>query len=426
MERTEEPEVIDLLSSEEDEVVVVVARRPGKKRDREGSPGQRKGSKATGKDSFAPAPHKVARKDIQSRRDSRKNKEPRKKKEPRSLHTSEVRPIVLDDDGSDNAVITYGVMELVHDLIVPRTTQSSWTANLLGRARSHCGIIGPHRDSSVVHIQQNDTWSCGFRNTQMILSAMIPQFSTCHSYFHANPRRSNRTLIPTLKQMQIALEQSWKAGFDQRAANHYRHKIVGKTKWIGAAEVTSLLSYWGIDATLVQFVACRKSRMLLPSYVKAYFSKQLGRRGCPFCCSSDSSMTSTAKAEELRHLVETSGGARKGETQCDCPCLPLYLQWEGHSVTLVGIETVPTRLHKKKNDGINYLVLDPLKQGSKINDGLRVKKALDPLRLDAKSLFQKDAQLVYCSLRPLSPSERDLEVKSVTAAKEAVKRALGL
>ena len=397
-------DVIEVLSSDDDDVVVVDC-YAGRKRCREGL---RNSSRIAGPIDTATL-----------EREFGDHSRPRKNDETRSSYSAASVPIVLDDDGSDNAVITYGLMELADDLTASRASQCACSANL---GRSRVEIEGLHRNSTVVQIKQNDEWSCGFRNLQMMLSAILPHFPASHSYFHKNPRRSNCTLIPTVRQIQLALEQSWKAGFDQRAAKHYRNMIVGKTAWIGAAEVTSLLSFWGIDATLVQFVTCSQSRMLLPKFVKAYFAKQVGRHGCPFCCSSDEHMTSQSKAEVLRRLVEADGGGGQLETPCSCPCLPLYLQWEGHSVTIVGIETV--RSNRKKKYDFTYLVLDPLKEGSKLRDGLLLKKTLDTLRLDSNRLLQKDAQLVMCSFRPLSPNEREREVKSITAAKEAVKRAL--
>jgi hypothetical protein len=219
--------------------------------------------------------------------------------------------------------------------------------------------------------------------------------------------------IPTLTQIQQAIEQSWKEGFDPRGAQHYRSKIVGKSCWIGAAEVASVMSYWGQDATVIQFIKCRESRALLPKFVKEYFLKKLGKEGCPFC---SVDMRSEASSKELLQFASMTEDVHI-ESACDCPLLPLYLQWEGHSVSIVGIETV-----LPSND-LHFLVFDPLKNGTSLKTTLSSNKTLAPLRLSCKKLLGKDAQLILCSTRSLSPSEKSARRRSppaVTAAEDAV------
>jgi hypothetical protein len=316
-------------------------------------------------------------------------------------------PVVLDDDGSDNAVITYGILQLVNGLhAVPQV----WTCNTSQSGR---------RSSTLEHIQQRDRWSCGYRNLQMMLTAILPHLPANHAYYHSVPRRSHTTTIPNLRQLQRGLEQSWKAGFDPRGAQHYRCKIEGKHSKIGAIEVASLLSFWGVDATVVQFVKCAASRLLLSKFVKAYFSKKVGKEGCPFC--HPLAMTNVARVDELLQFAEAEHDVPL-ETPCECPCLPLYLQWEGHSVTIAGIEKTAL------SPDVRLLVLDPMKEGAKLKKSVQQERSLGPLWLSCKQLLQKDVQLIVCSLRPLSPkekAERREQVGSVTAAKDAVLRTSG-
>ena len=301
----------------------------------------------------------------------------------------------FDDDGDENAIITYGLLELLCDM------------NLNGVIS--CGVGGSRDVSTLQHIQQNDEWSCGFRNLQMMLSALIPHLKPNHSFFQVVPRRLQNTTIPSLRQIQSALEQSWKAGFDPNGAEHYRYKVLGRNSKIGAVEVSSVMSYWGLDSTVVQFIKCRKSRELLPKFLKAYFSKCLGKEGCPFC-SSGSSMSSNACAEELLQFASIPHNLRVEKT-CNCPLLPLYLQWEGHSVSIIGVE-----------GDSSLLVFDTLKNGNLIRKDLESKR-ITPLRLSFAPLLKKDVQIIICSMRSLTKSEKEsrrIRPSTATAAKEAV------
>lgn len=252
----------------------------------------------------------------------------------------------------------------------------------------------------------------------MMLSAILPHLPDTHVYFRSVPRKTPTVIaIPPLQQLQQALEQCWKAGFDSEGARHYRNKIVGKTSKIGAVEVASVMAYWGMDSSVVQFIKCRASRALLPKFVKSYFSKKLGKEACPFC--SLSPMRSEACAEELLQFASAAEDLQL-ESDCRCPLLPLYLQWEGHSVTIVGIETKP-------GEEAQLLVFDPLKEGSRLRETLAREKTLKVLRLPFKRLLETDIQIVLPSMRGLSTGEQNArrnQVNAVTAANEAVMQAI--
>jgi hypothetical protein len=394
-------EVIDLVSSDDEDVTVVkVCSQSTKKRSQESFLGEssrvsKKIASATGgaiEEQASSCPNSSVPDQVASS----------------GLACSPIHaPVVLDDYGSDNAVITYGILQLVNGLNAAHTVLTCNTSQS-GR-----------RSSTLEHIQQQDRWSCGYRNLQMMLTAILPHLPASHAYYHSVPRRSHTTTIPSLGQLQRGLEQSWKAGFDPRGAQHYRCKIEGKDAKIGAIEVASLLSFWGVDATVVQFVKCAASRLLLSKFVKAYFSKKLGKEGCSFC--HPLAMTNVARVDELLQFAEAEHDVPL-ETQCDCPCLPLYLQWEGHSVTIAGIETTTL------SPDARLLVLDPMKKGARLKNAVQQEKSLGPLWLSCKQLLQKDVQLIVCSLRPLSPkekAERRQQVGVLTAAKDAVLRTSG-
>jgi hypothetical protein len=351
--------------------------------------------------------------------------------------TTELSLPILHDDGKDNATITYGILKQVEGL------------NPIN-ALTCLGIYDAGRESSspestVQHIQQNDKFSCGygtthisslgqtlyliahtflslvkfrFRNLQMMLTSILVHLPVTHVYFRSVPRKTpTTTTIPPLQQLQQALEQCWKAGFDYEGAKHYRNKIVGQTSKIGAVEVASVMAYWGMDSSVVQFIKCRASRALLPKFVQSYFSKKLGKEGCSFC--SLSPMTSEACAEELLQFASAAEDLHL-ESGCKCPLLPLYLQWDGHSVTIVGIETTP-------GEEAQLLVFDPLHEGTRLRETLAREKTLKVLRLPCKRLLEKDIQIILPTMRSLSTGEqnaRRYQVNAVTAAKGEVMQSL--
>jgi hypothetical protein len=309
----------------------------------------------------------------------------------------------------DNGIVTYGILEKIvkqpHCGLsrVKTCLQNSTTAPPTTTTMS-----------TLQHIQQNDKWSCGYRNLQMMLSAIIPHLPSNHIVFQRIPRRQPDPSIPNVLNMQQALEQAWAEGFDPEGARHYNYKVINSKSKIGAVEVANLLWYYGFDAAVVQFIYCNESRQLLPKFIRAYFSKVVGREGCPFCpnCVQSSycvtGLLEMSSSSLLDEVINTT-------PSCDCPLLPIYLQWEGHSVSIVGIE----------DDGETLLVFDPLKQGNQIH-------STKSLRLSSKMLIKKDTQIILCTPRSISNQDRTKNKNGgggggavpniLTAAPEAVHR----
>lgn len=278
--------------------------------------------------------------------------------------TDQNQPVVitfLNSDGSDNAVVTDGLLAVLEKIPSLVTCSSTRSTRLLSnneervpqsQAGTHIVPRGANMPSTLFHIQQSDKWSCGFRNLQMVLSALLPHLPGSHPFFADRllPNSLKRitspesiiTPLPSLQQLQTFLEESWADGFDKKGAQHYNGSIVGRTSKIGAVEVSSCLAYLDIDSAVVQFIKCRESRSLLGDFVLAYFTKKSGPAGCCFCCTasrgitliSSTSLSTSACATELLKCAarpsNTNGHERiqTGST-CKCPTLPLYLQWEG-------------------------------------------------------------------------------------------------
>ena len=245
----------------------------------------------------------------------------------------------------------------------------------------------------------------------MMLSALLPNLQANHNIFKYIPLRRPASVVPTVTQLESSLEEAWAEGFDPKGAQHYCHKILGRQSWIGTMEVASLLCYFGIDATVVQFIDCQESRSMLPKFVKAYFSKALDRDGCPF---NSNCVGSSPHAKALLDIVTVQDKIIVQES-CSCHLLPLYLQWEGHSVTIVGIE----------EDG-TFLVYDPSKNGQRIQHDLTSNRSFSPLRLNSvakvstKDLLSKDTQIILCTLQSLPNNKRGKIPAVITAANDVV------
>eukprot|EP00980_Cylindrotheca_fusiformis_P007782 scaffold1663_cov210-Cylindrotheca_fusiformis.AAC.4 len=336
-------------------------------------------------------------------------------------------PVCIDMDGpggGDNGIITEGILELMEEQLLQQQHQQRLNYTMHATTASNKNktyrLLGKY--STIRHIQQTDSWSCGFRNLQMILTALLPRLEPNHPYFQKMPRRSTCTCIPNVGQIQKALEQAWKEGYDPRGAAHYKYRIVHQTSQIGAMEVSSVLSYWGMDSTVIQFVTCQPSRILLTQFVQAYFSKAWKHK----CCCNEQSrggFKSDVLGEQLLQMASstpssfsTSSDDDDDIESCDCPLLPLYLQWEGHSITIVGTE--------QNENGTSWLVLDPMKDGAQLKD--KIKKKTLP-RFSPHKLKSTDTQIVlstYCALsHPEQQSQREF-LKVLTAAKDDVLRAV--
>lgn len=283
-----------------------------------------------------------------------------------------------------------------------------------------------NKSCSLFHIQQKDKWSCGFRNMQMILTSILPFLEAEHLFweFSATETRAFASAsleIPSVLELQRHMEAAWKEGFDLEGAQHYGNAIVGKTVWIGAVEVAHLFSYMGIDATVVQFIRCPESRKQLVPFCISYFE----RNHCTTGCSSSSSLNQQrCSSLELVQTIlqstkcwDSTNLLKKGT--CTCHVHPLYLQWKGHSVCVVGYEVDGTN-----HNNVHLLAFDPMKSGSVLKKALQ-NNQVKPLRLDQTKLERQDCQIVVCSSLSLPKVVREREcLQTATAAERAVLQAM--
>ncbi|KAJ2790353.1 hypothetical protein GGI18_001855 [Coemansia linderi] len=150
-------------------------------------------------------------------------------------------------------------------------------------------------------------WGCGYRNCQMLISSLMQE---------APVSRMPTKAVPQVRQLQEMLELSWRDGYDRDGADQLDHRAMGTRKWIGTTEIYCILAHLGVRSHIVDFhcaSAADGSHPALFSWVVEYF-------------------TSNKDGERFanRH--------------------PLYLQHQGHSRTVVGVDL--------SND-VCLLVFDP-------------------------------------------------------------------
>ncbi|CAL1544796.1 unnamed protein product [Lymnaea stagnalis] len=138
-------------------------------------------------------------------------------------------------------------------------------------------------------------WGCGYRNFQMILSCLAKLNNYAERIFPDEQR-----LIPSIPKIQQMIESAWQQGFDPQGCIQLNGKLCNTRKWIGATEIVAVLSSLGIKCQLVDFhspSAPDGTHPRLLEWVKEYFKRF--------------------------HYQPTA---------------PLYLQHQGHSRTIVGVE----------------------------------------------------------------------------------------
>jgi hypothetical protein len=96
-----------------------------------------------------------------------------------------------------------------------------------------------------LHYLQDDNWSCGYRNLQMLISGMMPTLS---GVFPGG--------VPCIEEIQRTMEELWGRGFDCRNAEHHGRSMVGKKTWIGTVEVWCVRRFFAFFARLSFPIRC--------------------------------------------------------------------------------------------------------------------------------------------------------------------------
>ncbi|KAK3831861.1 MAG: peptidase family C78-domain-containing protein [Linnemannia gamsii] len=196
-------------------------------------------------------------------------------------------------------------------------------------------------DPSVIFFQSDKTdrgWGCGYRNIQMVLSYVVGQTEPT-----ATTSTTSATAVynvPIIPDLQRQLEYAWTNGFDAQGAEQLGHKVKDTKKWIGTTEAWSVLSSLGIRCSILDFHMPSGPNGTHPAMFAAVYN---------YFCSPDWSPLSAPSSIQVDDLQHQNGNNCR-IVQTAKP--PLYMQHQGHSRTIVGIEILEDR-------GMNLLVFDP-------------------------------------------------------------------
>ncbi|KRT79699.1 Peptidase [Oryctes borbonicus] len=197
-------------------------------------------------------------------------------------------------------------------------------------------------------------WGCGYRNAQMLISSLLTHTGYNERLYKIwQNQKPPRSSIPSISRLQTSIEHAWCLGFDLQGSEQLGSRLVNTRKWIGATEVLTLLSFCKIKCQLVDFhrpTGVGGTHPELFGWVLKYFENSVGGEFTP----------------------------------------PLYLQHQGHSRTIMGVE-----VHR---DGtIILLVLDPShspQQMAQFSDTNTGPAALRLLRKSEASMKARQYQIV--------------------------------
>ncbi|KDQ33781.1 hypothetical protein PLEOSDRAFT_152572 [Pleurotus ostreatus PC15] len=180
------------------------------------------------------------------------------------------------------------------------------------------------------------TWGCG--NFLMACAALMDQqLQPLYFPFLDSP------ISPGVRNLQRWIENAWKdgkclrrlvdAGFDEEGRKELKN-LVNTRKWIGTSDLWVAFTYRRIPAELVEFKLESSGVQPLIDWIVAYFS---------------SSSLSQMKDFDARKYIE---GVPQGEAVRITERMPIILQHQGHSRTIVGYEVT-------KKGEVNLLTFDP-------------------------------------------------------------------
>ncbi|KAJ3233405.1 hypothetical protein HDU78_006478 [Chytriomyces hyalinus] len=211
-----------------------------------------------------------------------------------------------------------------------------------------------------VSIQQSTkserTWTCGYRNAMMLCSSLgsVPSFSNAvNNSINDLAKVPGGDLIqgtPTISYIQWLVERAWKMGYDREGASQLRNVLVGTRKWIGTSEIYSLMHSLGIKVSVTDFpqpTGPDNTHPALMDMIESYFDGSEAEF--------QEAYSASDKCFPLNFTRNQNAGVHDTER------LPLYFQYQGHSLTIVGIECI------EGSGARNLLVLDP---GTKIPDSI--------------------------------------------------------
>lgn len=167
-------------------------------------------------------------------------------------------------------------------------------------------------------------WDCGYRNIQMLFSALLYDRA-----LKSLIQRQGMTEVPSIPEIAGRIEQAWKKGFDPEGASNFDGTLTDKEVWIGATEAIVLFRSININALVTDFeTPTETDRKKMFEWIYHHYDGWCANRTC-------SIHSRQSRVSGVSTLVA-----------------PMFCQWQGHSVTIIGAE-------KSRTGDVSLIVLDP-------------------------------------------------------------------
>ncbi|KAH0584076.1 Zinc finger with UFM1-specific peptidase domain protein [Termitomyces sp. J132] len=208
--------------------------------------------------------------------------------------------------------------------LIPLLKKALWSSHAQGTT-----LRAVLCDERVIHISSTSLdrgWGCSYRNFQMACAALMdqkvqPKYSTLLS----------EPSSPGLRDIQQWIEDAWNAGFDPQGAQQLK-KLIGTKKWLGTADLYVAFVYRGIPAELVDINLTGRPRGvdIVKDWIVDYFSPK----------------SNSSKPANINDALRGASPIVVTDR------MPIILQHQGHSRTIVGYEVT-------KTGKIKLLMFDP-------------------------------------------------------------------
>lgn len=259
--------------------------------------------------------------------------------------------------------------------------------------RAECFVI----EGPILFFEQHDGWSCGYRNIQMMASYIVMGGAGIKrggggggsggaggskgggggsdadggggggTSASTTPEQLFPSFdgIVTINGIQQCIERAWHGGWDPGGRNHFSGTLCGKKEWIGASEAAVLFRSLRMRVRWVDFGSQRgaEAGAEMVKWTWQYF-----QGGAP------------AGPRGLNSAVQRTKRS------------PLYLQHQGHSRTIVGIEKA--RINGR--DDYLLLVLDPAKKSRELVRSMQARAGWQGLiKRKSGSFPKKEYSIMY-------------------------------
>ena len=174
----------------------------------------------------------------------------------------------------------------------------------------------------------------------MLLAALLEWPATKSHMFQVLDSK----IIPNISEMQAMLQRAWAKGFSQYAAAELDRSVADSSKWIGTTEIQALFSFQYIECYIKDF-----SHGTVKTAV-AQSSRDVARATKVQCGQLQRAMYKFVHDYFLERMSSEDGFIP-----------PLYIQYEGHSRTIIGLDI--TEQHQedpqKQMEKVGFLLFDP-------------------------------------------------------------------